>query len=201
MVQALYTHHHYGWRRHELPDSNEQSLLTALMRTHDFLAEYEGQYRVDIKATPDCSHDGRVAVYWDSDTPKTLAFGWPLQRGDYWFKAFEFNVARADGCRYCGGTGIDHYVGPFLHCWACDGTATQIRESTGRGFKHKPTAICSAKTHREYAEWLAERCEPFAPGTLSPATDASPSASLAPASVGASSSALTTDRADMGFEP
>ena len=34
-----------------------------------------------------------------------------------------------------------------------------------------------------------------------PATDASPSASLAPASVEASSSALTTDRADMGLEP
>jgi hypothetical protein len=139
-AQALFTHHHYGWKQHTLPGDDEQSLLSALLETHGFLEEYGGRYRVEICRTPEYSFRGVVGVYWDSNEPKTFVFGAPLSRGDYWFKAFEFNVADRTACRYCGGTGVDHYVGPFFHCWACDGTARQVREGTFRGFKHKPIA-------------------------------------------------------------
>lgn len=137
IANALYTHHHYGWKRHDETDCSEASLLSALIQTHGFLAEYEGKYRVEIKPTPAFSFDGVVSVYWDADEPKSFAFGAPRHRGDLWFRAFEYNVAPATACRYCGGTGADHYISGF-HCWACDGTAVQVRQSTPRGFKHKP---------------------------------------------------------------
>lgn len=151
---ALFAHYHHGWRKHELPGGEDEHLLAALLERYAFLAEYKGRYRVEIKRTPERSYDGKVAVYWDSDEPKTFAFGGPLWKGDHWFTAFEFNVAPADACRYCGGTGIDHY-NPFSHCWACDGTARQMRQSTPRGFMKKPIAACAEATHRKYAEWLA----------------------------------------------
>lgn len=151
---ALYTHNHAGWRRHELPGADEESLHAALHATHGFLAEYTGQFRVEIKRTPEYSFDGKVVVYWDSDKPKTFVFGPSLWRGDHWFTAFEFNEAPVGACRYCGGTGVDHYS-PFSHCWACDGTATQIRKSTPRGFMKKPVAACPPSMHARYAEWLS----------------------------------------------
>jgi hypothetical protein len=151
---ALFTHNHAGWRRHDLPGADEESLLATLHSTHGFLAEYEGQYRVEIRRTPERSYDGKVLLYWDSDTPKTFVFGVPLRRGDYWCTAFEFNAAPVDACRYCGGTGIDHYSA-LSHCWACDGTAKQIRQSTPRGFMKKPVAACAPATHARYAKWLA----------------------------------------------
>ena len=151
---ALYTHHDYGWKRHNLPDGTEESLLAALIGTHDFLEDYQGRFRVEFRRTPDYAHDGKIVVYWDSDEPKTFAFGSPLWRGDYWFSIDKFNVAPVDACRFCGGTGIDHYS-IFAHCWACDGAAKQVRSGTWRGFKHKPTTDAPAKLHREYEDWLA----------------------------------------------
>jgi len=119
---ALFTHHHYGWRKHDLPNSHPDHLTTALLDTHGFLRDYEGKYRVEIERTPACSYDGRVSVFWNHKDSKTDHVGAPLRQGDHWFFAFEFNVARNDACRHCGGTGMDHYAGPFFHCWACDGT-------------------------------------------------------------------------------
>lgn len=155
MTQNLFTHHHHGWRQHDIPNSHRDHLITALKRTHDFLNEYEGRYQVEIERTPACSYDGNVTVNWDDDKSHPIAFGPALRRGDHWFRAFEFNVAPDHACRYCGGTGIDHYVGPFFHCWACDGTATQIRFGTFRGFQHKPTELSSPEAHEQYSAYLS----------------------------------------------
>lgn len=154
MATALYTHHHYGWRKHELPGSDEADLVAALHATHDFLVKYAGRYRVEIKRTGDTSYDGRVEVYWDSDKPLFFVTRSSLLRGEHWFSGFQFNVADEAACRYCGGTGIDHYS-PLSHCWACDGAAVQVRQSMPRGFMRKPTAFCAKVTHDKYAAYLA----------------------------------------------
>lgn len=151
-MSALFTHHHYGWRKHDLPNSDSESLRKALMATHDFLEGYRDMYSIETELTPDRSYDGVVRVRWNSTTAcPASTFYFPIGNGDIWFRAFEFNVADSDACRFCGGTGMDHYVGPFFHCWACDGTARQLRQSTPRGFKHRPTHHAAQSTCDEYA--------------------------------------------------
>lgn len=154
-MDALFTHHHYGWRKHDLPNSHPDHLVAALLETHEFLPEYAGKYRTEIERTPALSYDGMVQVFWDSDEPKAFFGGHSIRRGDHWFRAFEFNVADADACRFCGGTGMDHYLAPFAHCWACDGTKVQLRKSTHRGFLHKPTEHAAQASHDRYATYLS----------------------------------------------
>ena len=154
MTTSLFTHHHYGWRKHDLADATDQSILAALIETHGFLSEYAGEYVVKTERRDDRSYDGVTAVYWDGEKPKSFYGGHFIVKGDYWFKAFEFNVADAGACRYCGGAGRDHYL-PFAHCWACDGTAVQVRTHTPRGFVHKPTPDCPPAMHEKYSEYLA----------------------------------------------
>lgn len=160
MDTALFTHHHYGWRKHDLPNSHYDHLVSALLATHGFLNEYEGDFRIDVERTPACSFDGRVNVYWDTDKPKALIGQSSLRRGDFWFRAFEFNVGEDNACGFCGGTGMDHYKGPFFHCWACDGLAKPIRSSTFRGFMNRPTEHAAADTHAQYSNYLAARGQP-----------------------------------------
>lgn len=154
----LFTHHHFGWRSHSAGTGpgDDAAILLALVSTHGFLADYEGRYRTEIERMVGVSYDGRVYVYWDDPIPH-LMFDARLAKGDLWFKAFEFNFADDFACRFCGGTGVDHYVGPFCHCWACDGTKKQVRDSMPRDFKHKPTVHASHRSQEEYAQWKAAR--------------------------------------------
>lgn len=141
MKTALYTHHHYGWRKHDLPNSYYDHLVSALIETHGFLADFEGKYGVEVERTPQLAADGVVRVYWASSEECPVEH---IRLGDIWFRAFDFNVAPEGACRFCGGTGMDHYVGPFFHCWACDGAGHQVRESKPLGFIHKPTKHTAA---------------------------------------------------------
>lgn len=121
MSQSLYVLYHYGWERHEQPDSSEQSLLAVLLESHTFLPEFDGQYRVDIYRD-DVSDSGRVCVSWTGKRPKLSALGPPLYPGDFWFSAFRFQVGDTHGCESCGTTGVSRYSIAGKPCWACRGT-------------------------------------------------------------------------------
>ncbi|MBS3648845.1 hypothetical protein KEU06_09525 [Pseudaminobacter sp. 19-2017] len=132
----LCTHHHYGWRSHSagMEPFDEAALMSALHSTHTFLKHYEGKYRAEIVKTPQCNFDGQVIVYWDSDEVKQLVGRSFLSKGDHWFKAFNFNFVDDFACRYCGGTGVDHY-NPLVFCWNCDGTKKQVRTTRPRDYE------------------------------------------------------------------
>lgn len=141
----LFAHFHHGWKEFSagMGPFDEAAIINMLYDSHTFLADYQKKIKIEIVMTPDSSFDGSAIVTWASDTPHQM-FGGSLYKGDYWFSV-PFNFADDFACKYCGGTGMDHYKSPFFHCWACDGTKKQIRSAMRRGQEQVPT-----KWHPQY---------------------------------------------------
>lgn len=130
---SLWSHHHYGWVHHSgYFETERDAVIAALFETHDFLEEYRDNIRMEIKEGRGAAYEKKIVVYWDDDTPKPCVIPAALYKGDYWLN-MEVNFAPAFACKHCGGTGMDHYLGPFFFCWACDGERLQRWESSPRG--------------------------------------------------------------------
>lgn len=128
---SLWSHHHYGWEHHQgYYETERDAVLAVLFETHEFLDEFRSQIRIEVVAGQGASFEKKVGVYWADEQPKYGLLGMHLYKGDFWL-SLPVNFAPPFACRLCGGTGMDHYVGPFFYCWACDGERLQKWESGG----------------------------------------------------------------------
>lgn len=83
--------HHYGWTEDVETAENVLDAITKnVQRYHDFLEEYEfgTDYSVkhikpgDFETSP--QYEG-YQVIWENKTPKSLALGRSVLKGEYWF--------------------------------------------------------------------------------------------------------------------
>jgi hypothetical protein len=108
-------HNHAGWfKTVEQAETAEDAMRQAIYAHVPWLMDYSHTLTINTET-------GCYVVEYTGE-PRSVALG-GIQYAGYWWSD-QIHIGTATDCKYCGGTGKDHYV-PLKPCWSCKGKPCQ----------------------------------------------------------------------------